>query len=107
MDSNVNEDTSCFVYVLVSRARGALRFYTGISADVQKRLTEHNAGYTFSTKGYRPWELFFSEKYATRMEARHREKFLKSGFGREFVKTKWEKSSVACPPVGGDRASAF
>ncbi|HEY4483336.1 MAG TPA: GIY-YIG nuclease family protein [Candidatus Paceibacterota bacterium] len=62
------------------------RIYVGISTDAQCRLREHNAGYVFSTKGYRPWRLFYIEKHGTRSEARAREKYLKSGVGKEFLK---------------------
>ncbi len=33
-----------------------------------------------------PWELVYKEMYITRKEARQREKFLKSGKGRDFLK---------------------
>ena len=70
------------------------RFYVGMCMDVKRRLREHNSGKTFSTKGYRPWMLFFVETYQTREEARKREKFLKGGSGKEFIKRKWSGSSA-------------
>ncbi len=66
-----------------------LRFYVGFSEDVEKRVIEHNSGKTKSTKGYKPWKLFFTEPYVTRIEAREREKYLKSGIGKEKIKQKW------------------
>ena len=48
----------------------------------------------FSTKGYRPWKIFFFEEYLTSGEARAREKFLKRGAGKEFIKRKWSGSSA-------------
>ena len=65
-----------------------------MSGDVGKRLKEHNNGKTKSTKGYLPWILFFFEEFETRIEARSREKYLKSGIGKEFIKSKWTGSSV-------------
>ena len=62
-----------------------------MTSDVNKRLNEHNAGKTKSTKGYRPWKLFFYEKYNSREEARKREKYLKSGIGKEWIKEKYKK----------------
>jgi putative endonuclease len=73
-----------FVYVLQSQKDSA--FYIGISSDVQKRLQSHNKGNTRSTKSRRPFKLLYTEKYATRKEARKREKYLKSGCGREWLK---------------------
>jgi len=40
--------------------------------------------YTYKQKG--PWQLIHKEKYSTRGEAMKREKFLKSGRGREWIK---------------------
>lgn len=77
-----------YVYVLVSQTKG-LRFYVGFTDDLQRRLLEHNNGKTTSTKGYRPWNLFFFETVNTRSEARDREKYLKSGAGKEKIKQKW------------------
>ena len=80
------------VYVIRSEVDG--RFYVGFCMDLERRMKEHNSGKTFSTKGYRPWKLFFFETYATRIEARKREKYLKSGVGKEFIKRKWSGSSA-------------
>ena len=82
-----------FVYVIASEKRG-LRFYVGMTQDTERRLKEHNAGKTKSTKGYCPWILFLTESYDTRAEAREREKYLKSGVGKEKIKKIWSRSSV-------------
>jgi putative endonuclease len=75
-----------YVYVLKSESKN--RFYIGISANLERRLKEHNDGKTKSTKHYRPWILVFSEIYENRILARVREKYLKSGSGREFIKNR-------------------
>ena len=75
-----------FVYVLESEIDG--RLYKGQTSDVEKRLTEHNSGKTKSTKGYKPWKLVYFEKFETRDEAVLREKFFKTGSGRELLKYK-------------------
>jgi len=72
------------VYVLQSKVDK--RLYVGMSADISKRLTSHNNGQVFSTKGYRPWVLVRSETIGNRIDARKREKYLKSGCGKEFLK---------------------
>ncbi len=64
-----------FTYILRSRVTG--RFYVGSSADVANRLSEHNAGETASTRSGRPWELAYTEGFATRREALKRERELK------------------------------
>ena len=40
--------------------------------------------YTYKQKG--PWRLIYSEEQSTRGEAMEREKFLKSGQGRDWIK---------------------
>ena len=81
-----------YVYVIRSERDG--RFYVGMCTDLERRLREHNAGKTFSTKGYLPWTLVFVEEYGSRTEARNREKFLKGGSGKELIKKKWSGSSA-------------
>ncbi len=77
-----------YVYVLKSRKDG--NKYTGITVDLQGRLKKHNKGYssTRSTKYRGPFEIVYTEVVADRKEARKREKFLKSGSGREFLDKK-------------------
>ncbi|MCO5948427.1 GIY-YIG nuclease family protein [Mucilaginibacter sp. RT5R15] len=56
-----------------------------MSNDFEKRLIQHNAGYTKSTKAYRPWKIVYTESFDTLLEAVNREKYLKTGVGREFL----------------------
>jgi len=65
------------VYVLRSLSKGWL--YIGMTNDLERRLREHNRGYNRSTKGKGPFELVHTETFATRVEARAREKHLKTG----------------------------
>ncbi len=64
------------------------RLYVGLTKDINKRIKSHNFGQTKSTKGYRPWILVYSEFVGNRKDARKREKYLKSGIGKEFIKNK-------------------
>jgi len=75
------------VYVLKSQLDH--RFYVGMSKDVSKRLKEHNSGKTKSTKGFRPWIQIHLEEYPDRITARKREKYLKSGYGKQWLKNKY------------------
>jgi putative endonuclease len=75
-----------FVYILESEIDG--RLYKGQTRDINKRILEHNSGKTKSTKGYKPWKLVYFEKFETRDEAVLREKFFKTGSGRELLKYK-------------------
>ena len=73
------------VYVLKSLRDG--RRYIGYISDIERRVQEHNAGETESTRFRRPFELIYTETYRTKDEATSREKFFKSGKGREELKT--------------------
>ncbi|HLD50986.1 endonuclease [candidate division WWE3 bacterium RIFOXYC1_FULL_40_10] len=72
-----------FVYVL-KNAKGVL--YKGLTRDPLTRLEQHNKSRNRSTKGKGVWELVLIENYNTRAEARKREKYLKSGSGREMLR---------------------
>jgi putative endonuclease len=48
---------------------------------------EHNNGENRSTKAYKPFVLIYTEQCWNRAEARKRERYLKSGVGKEFLKT--------------------
>jgi len=62
------------------------RLYTGSTNNIERRLYEHNVGQTRYTSLTRPFELVYKEAYNTSLEAKKREKFLKTGKGREFLK---------------------
>lgn len=64
-----------YLYILQSQKNG--RCYIGCSANLDKRIKEHNTGGTRSTKPYRPWILIYSEPFKTKSEAMKREWFLK------------------------------
>ncbi len=71
------------VYVL--RSRTSSRFYTGHTSDLTRRLSEHKEGVSFSTRRGGPWELVYQEECATRADAMRRERYLKTGKGREHL----------------------
>ena len=74
-----------YVYVLYSVA--GEKSYVGYTNDTERRLFEHNVSETKGfTLRYRPWLLIHTESFQTKAEAMKREKFLKSGQGRAFVK---------------------
>lgn len=74
-----------WVYAIESQQDG--RIYVGISQNPRKRLISHNKGETKSTKGFCPWVLVYAKKIGSRAEARKEEKRLKSGYGKEWLKS--------------------
>ena len=81
-----------YVYVIRSKEKGI--DYVGMTVDLGRRLKEHNSGKTKSTKGYKPWKMIHSEVFEERQSARKREKYLKSGYGKMWIKKKWPRSSA-------------
>ncbi len=73
-----------YVYVIKSISKGTQ--YVGSTSDVHKRVADHNAGRSSFTKGHRPWMLVHQESFTTKAEALQRERYLKSGKGREILK---------------------
>ena len=73
-----------WVYAISSIKRNYI--YIGLTSDLDERISKHNNGYERTTKAYLPFRLIYSEKLNTRYEARVREKYLKSGIGKEFLK---------------------
>jgi len=73
-----------FVYVLISLKDE--RFYVGFTADLVKRFQEHKTGTVSSTKYRRPLKLIHYEYFINKVDAKSREVFLKSGFGRDQLR---------------------
>ena len=73
----------CYVYVLRSTTAG--HFYVGITHDIEKRFAEHNNGLNFSTKPYTPWEMLYFEAHTSEVDARRREKYLKTTAGDRAI----------------------
>ena len=75
-----------FIYVL--RSKKDDKHYTGITDNLKRRLKEHNKekSSTPSTKNRGPFEIIYYETVENRSIAREREKYFKSGIGREYIK---------------------
>jgi putative endonuclease len=73
-------------YLYILKSENYSKSYVGISNDVERRLIEHNSGNSFYTKRYRPWKMIYTEDYNSVLDARKREKYLKSCAGRKFLK---------------------
>ena len=73
-----------YVYILFSLKDK--KFYTGFTNNLKKRLTEHANGQVVATKNRRPLKLIHYEYFTEEADAKAREVFLKSGFGRNQLK---------------------
>ncbi len=77
--------TTYFVYAISSCNKTYI--YVGMTNHLQRRLSEHNKGYNKTTKPYAPFNLIYWEELPNRTEARAKEKYLKSGIGKAFLKS--------------------
>ena len=73
------------VYVLYSKSHDKL--YIGFTSNFRNRILSHNQlGVKDWTSNYRPWILIHMEEFISKQEALKREKALKGGKGREFLR---------------------
>jgi putative endonuclease len=73
-------------HVYVLRSRNSYRLYIGSISDLNRRIEEHNAVLATATKQWGPWALVYREEYPDRGSAMRRERYLKTGRGREELK---------------------
>lgn len=75
-----------FSYVYILQSLKDRKFYIGYTNDLQRRLREHNSGSSFATKPRIPFKLVYYEAYPHRKDAEERERFFKTGWGRQYLK---------------------
>lgn len=73
-----------YVYLLQSISHPNQR-YVGLTADLKKRLSEHNAGKSSHTSKYMPWKLVVAVYFVDAMKAEAFERYLKHGSGHAFA----------------------
>jgi putative endonuclease len=80
-----------FYYTYVLKSIKDRKLYVGWTNDLKSRINEHNSGKVMATKGRVPLELIYFEACLSREKAIKREKQLKTGFGRAYLKRRLEK----------------
>jgi len=84
--------TTCYVlYIYVIQSKKDKRFYTGFTENLRKRFYEHNSGKVSSTKNRGPFELIYYEACLNEQDAIAREKYLKSGMGKRYLKNRLKR----------------
>jgi putative endonuclease len=63
-------------------------FYTGYTSNLKERLKAHNNGEVASTKNRRPLKLVYFEACLNQQDATHREKYLKTTYGKRYIKNR-------------------
>ena len=74
-----------YVYVLISQSHPG-RHYTGITEDLESRLSAHNSGGCPHTSKFTPWQIETTVAFRSRDKALAFEKYLKSHSGRAFAR---------------------
>lgn len=75
-----------YTYVLLSEKDNM--FYTGYTYDIHSRVLQHNSGYVPSTYNRRPLKLIYYEACLSRTDAVNRERYLKSGMGKRYIRNR-------------------
>ena len=73
------------VYILFSERHH--KTYVGFTSNLIERFKSHNdlgvKGYAIK---YRPWVVIYVEFHTSKIDAMRKEKYFKTGVGREFIK---------------------
>ena len=75
-------------YAYILQSNKDKQFYTGYTNDLKERLKLHNDGKVTSTKNRLPVELVYYEACLNQQDATHREKYLKTAWGKRYIKTR-------------------
>lgn len=75
-----------YIYILTNEKNND--FYVGYTSDLKRRLLQHQNGETRSTKNRGNLTLVYCESCLDRRDAIHREKYLKTAWGKRYIKTR-------------------
>lgn len=76
-----------FYYVYILQSQKDKSLYIGYTSNLKNRFKQHNSGESRATKPFLPYKLIFYEAFLNRIDAKNREEYLKSGYGRRTIKT--------------------
>ena len=83
-----------FVYVIQSKKDN--KFYTGYTKNLKLRFEQHQKGLIESTKDRRPLKLVYFEGCLNQQDALRREKYLKTFYGKMFIKKRLKSYLTGC-----------
>ena len=78
-------------YAYVIQSKKDNKWYTGYTNDLRKRFNEHNSNKVYSTKNRGPFNLIYYEACLNQQDARSREKYLKTGTGKRYLKNRLKR----------------
>lgn len=80
-----------FYYVYILRSLKDGKNYTGYTKNLKLRFEQHQSGQVESTKDRKPLILIYYEACLNQQDATHREKYLKTHYGKMFLKNRLKK----------------
>ncbi len=75
-------------YVYVFKSKKDKNLYVGCTGNLRKRLEEHNTATVRSTRNRVPFEIVYYEASRSRTDALHRERYLKTAYGKRYLKNR-------------------
>ena len=77
-----------YFYVYILQSESDKMFYVGYTNNLRRRIKEHNSGQVKSTKKRQPLKLVYWEGCLTQTDATKREKYLKTAWGKRYIKNR-------------------
>jgi len=78
-------------YTYVIQSKKDKKWYTGGTNDLRKRFKQHNNDQVLTTKGRGQFDLIYYEACLNQQDAYAREKYLKSGPGKRYLKNRLKR----------------
>ena len=75
-------------YVYILKSKKDRQFYVEYTADLKKRIELHNKGKIESTRRRIPFELVYYEVCHHKEDALHRERYLKTTYGKRYIRNR-------------------
>lgn len=75
-----------YVYIIKSKKDG--KNYVGYTKNLKLRFEQHQKGLVVATKNRRPLILIYYEACISQQDATHREKYLKTAYGKRYIKSR-------------------
>lgn len=80
-----------FYYTYVLQSKKDNKWYTDSTNNLRKRFKEHNNNKITSTKSRSPFKIIYYEVCLNEQDARIREKYLKTGMGKRYLKNRLKR----------------
>ena len=80
-----------FYYTYLLQSSRTKKWYTGYTKDLRNRFKEHQDDESNYTKGRGPFMLIYYEACLSELDAKARERYLKSGMGRRYLRNRLKR----------------